>query len=169
MSKRNAMCRLFAAATFCAVAAQALPAEELRANIALFIVETDDEGAEQLVERQTVKPGETIHFTIRHENLTDEDLKDLVIVGPVPEGVTLRLGTQQSSHDAAFEIQAEMDPELPGLEWSTLPATRKVIEDDGTVRLEPVPEDSVAAVRWTLEAALIAGEQALNSYRVTVN
>jgi hypothetical protein len=46
---------------------------------------------------------------------------------------------------------------------------RKIIEEDGTVRMEPVPEDIVQAVRWTLDAALPAGEQALNSYRVVVN
>ncbi|AKO99934.1 hypothetical protein MALG_04807 (plasmid) [Marinovum algicola DG 898] len=96
-------------------------------------------------------------------------MADLVIVGPVPDGVTLKLGTEQSSHDATFEIQAEMDPELPGLEWSTLPALRKIIEDDGTVRMEPVPEDIVEAVRWTLGTSLAAGDEALNSYRVVVN
>ena len=125
-----------------ATSALALQAEELRANFELFIVESDEAGLEQLVERESVKPGETIHFAIQHENLSDDAMADLVIVGPVPEGVTLKLGTEQSSHDATFEIQAEMDPELPGLEWSTLPALRKIIEDDGTVRMEPVPLDA---------------------------
>ena len=152
-----------------ATSALALQAEELRANFELFIVESDEAGLEQLVERESVKPGETIHFAIQHENLSDDAMADLVIVGPVPEGVTLKLGTEQSSHDATFEIQAEMDPELPGLEWSTLPALRKIIEDDGTVRMEPVPEDTVEAVRWTLGTSLAAGDEALNSYRVVVN
>lgn len=156
-------------AAFLATSALALQADELRANFELFIVETDEAGVEQLVERESVKPGEVIHFALQHENLTEDDMSDLVIVGPIPEGVTVKLGTEASSHDAEFEIQADMDPELPGLEWSTLPALRKVIEEDGTVRMEPVPEDTVEAVRWTLGTSLAAGEEALNSYRVVVN
>ena len=89
--------------------------------------------------------------------------------GPVPEGVTLNLGSEASSLDAKFEIQAEMDPDLKGLEWSGLPAMRKVVDEDGTERMEPVPEDSIAAVRWTLLNALPAGETVENSYRVVVN
>lgn len=156
-------------AALLASSALALQADELRANFELFIVETDDAGIEQLVERDSVKPGETIHFAIQHENLTEEALSDLVIVGPVPEGVTVKLGSEASSHDAAFEVQAEMDPELPGLEWSALPAMRKVIQEDGSIRMEPVPEDSIEAVRWTLAASLTAGEAVQNSYRVFVN
>ncbi|MGY3438077.1 MULTISPECIES: hypothetical protein [unclassified Marinovum] len=147
----------------------ALAAGELRSHIDLHIVDIDESGAEELVERSTVKPGELIHFTIKHENLTDDEVNELVIVGPIPDGVSLKMGTEQSSLDATFEVQAEMDPELPGLEWSTLPAMRKIIEEDGTVRLEPVPEEIVEAVRWTLDASLPAGENALNSYRVVVN
>lgn len=156
-------------AVLLATSALALQAEELRSNFELFIVETNDAGVEQLVERESVKPGETIHFAIQHENLSDETMDDLVIVGPVPEGVTINLGSEASSHEASFEIQAEMDPELPGLEWSTLPALRKIIEEDGTIRMEPVPEDIIEAVRWTLDTSLAAGEQAQNSYRVIVN
>jgi uncharacterized repeat protein (TIGR01451 family) len=158
---------LVAAVMLCG--AQAALAGELRSNIELSIVELDADGEERLVERDTVKPGEVINFTMQHENLTEDALSDLVIVGPVPAGVTLQLGSQNSSHDANFEIQAEMDPEQPGLEWSALPALRKVIEEDGTVRMEPVPESTVQAVRWTLDTALDAGELALNSYRVVVN
>ena len=156
-------------AAMLAASALAVQAEDLRANFELFIVETDEAGEEQLVERASVKPGEVIHFAIEHANLTEETLDDLVIVGPIPDGVTVKLGTEQSSHEAAFEVQAEMDPELPGLEWSALPALRKVIEEDGSVRMEPVPEDSIEAVRWTLDTALAAGDAALNSYRVIVN
>ena len=40
---------------------------------------------------------------------------------------------------------------------------------DGTLQPEPLPEDQIAAVRWTLSEPLESGEIALNSYRVRVN
>ena len=144
-------------------------ADALRSNFDFRIVEVDADGNELLVERDTVRPGEAIQYAIVHENLTEDALGGLVVSGPVPEGVTLNLGSEASSLDAKFEIQAEMDPDLEGLEWSGLPALRKVVDEDGTERMEPVPEDSIAAVRWTLLNALPAGETVENSYRVVVN
>ena len=87
----------------------------------------------------------------------------------MPEGVTVALGAESSSLPATFEVQAELDPNNPGLEWSTLPAMRDVIEADGQIRREPLPADQIEAVRWILQAALPSGETALNAYRVTVD
>ena len=81
----------------------------------------------------------------------------------------LTLGAQSTSIKAVFEVQADLDPENDGLEWSTLPATRMVAGADGTLQPEPLPEDQIAAVRWTLSEPLESGEIALNSYRVRVN
>ncbi|HDZ82927.1 MAG TPA: hypothetical protein ENH56_17075 [Roseobacter sp.] len=144
-------------------------AEALSSNFSFMIVETDDDGAEKLVKRETVKPGETIHYQLLHENMTEQALSGLVIAAPVPQGVSLTFGGQDTSVSAVFEVQAEMDPEIDGLEWSTLPALRKVADADGNLHEEPLPEEEVAAVRWTLSQPLEPGEIAKNSYRVRLN
>lgn len=144
-------------------------ADGLTANFDYRIVEKNSDGEEMLVERKSVRPGEMIHYTLTHENGTEDDLSNLVISGPIPEGAVLVSGNESSSVPATFEVQAEMDEDLPGLEWSTLPALRKVVAEDGSETLEPVPAADIVAVRWTLEGALESGLSALNSYRVIVN
>ncbi|QFS83717.1 hypothetical protein FIU97_13135 [Roseivivax sp. THAF40] len=144
-------------------------AETLTSEMAYRIVAKADDGTETLIERDSVRPGETIEFEIIHSNGTEDSIDGLSVALPVPAGVTVILGEETSSVPAAFEVQAEMDPETPGLEWSTLPASRTVIETDGTARTEPLPADAVTAVRWNLEAALPSGEMTRNAYRVVVN
>ncbi|SEK21119.1 hypothetical protein [Pacificibacter marinus] len=144
-------------------------ADGLGSTFSFLVVDTDAEGKEALVERASVKPGEVIHYVLSHENTTQDDMQGLIIAAPVPEGVTLTSGGQSSSVPSVFEVQAELDPELEGLEWSTLPAMRKVVSSDGTLREEALPEDEISAVRWTLSEALVAGETAQNTYRVRVN
>ncbi|ATI43953.1 hypothetical protein CBW24_17580 (plasmid) [Pacificitalea manganoxidans] len=144
-------------------------AEALESQFSYLIVETDAEGAEQLVARTSVKPGETIHYQLQHTNTTEDAMSGLVIAAPVPQGVTISLGSETTSVPAVFEVQAELDPENEGLEWSTLPATRVVIEADGTTREEPLPEADIAAVRWSYSEPLDPGAVGLNAYRVRVN
>lgn len=144
-------------------------AEALASEFSFRIVETDGKGNEVLVERGTVRPGEIISYELRHENKTEDALAGLVIAAPVPEGVTLNFDGQTTSVDAVFEVQAELDPEQEGLEWSTLPAVRKVVDAEGNAEEEPLPEGEVVAVRWTFSQPLEAGATAFNSYRVRVD
>lgn len=144
-------------------------AEALASEFSFHVVETNDKGEEVLVARESVRPGEVISYELRHQNMTEDAMAGLVIAVPVPEGASLTLGAEATSVEAIFEVQAELDPEQEGMEWSTMPAIRKVVDADGNMHEEPLPQDAVAAVRWTLSEPLEAGEIALNSYRVRVN
>ncbi|OOY10910.1 hypothetical protein BMG00_17290 [Thioclava marina] len=151
------------------LSAAPVAADALESKLSYLVVTQDAEGQEALVERAEVEPGEVIQYTLSHENMTADEMQGLVIAAPVPEGVSLAPGGQTTSVPATFEIQAELDPELEGLEWSTLPAMRKVVDADGSLREEELPIEEVRAVRWSLNEALEAGEIALNTYRVRVN
>ncbi|RPE70910.1 hypothetical protein EDD53_0020 [Pacificibacter maritimus] len=159
---------LYVSAVF-SVSAGSLAADALESTMTFHIVETSSEGVEMLVERASVEPREVIHYTLTHENKTDKEMQGLIIGAPVPEGVSLSLDGNSTSVPATFEVQADLDPELEGLEWSALPAMRKVVEADGTLREEELPIEEVRAVRWSLSEALEAGEIALTTYRVRVN
>lgn len=143
-------------------------ADTLHSNVSFQIVDQDADGQEVLAKRDTVRPGEMLHYTVTHKNGTEMDLSDLVVMAPIPQGGRFAPASDRSSLPAAFEIQAEMDPHNEGLEWSSMPATRIVLGADGAETIEPLPMTEIRAVRWTLEA-LEAGETALNSYRVVVN
>lgn len=149
--------------------AVSVSADALKSQFSYRIVEANSAGEETLVERDFVKPGEVIHYQLLHENTSNGEMAGLIIAAPVPQGVTIETEAHSSSLPAVFEVQAEMDPEQDGLEWSTLPAVRRVSEADGSLREEPLPADEIVGVRWTLSEALDAGKSALNTYRVRVN
>lgn len=160
--------------TFCvsalvSLSAGTLAADDLESAMTFRILDTSADGEETLVERLSVEPGEVIHYTLSHENKTEHEMQGLIVAAPVPEGVTLSLGGNSTSVPAVFEIQADLDPELEGLEWTALPAMRKVVEADGNLREEELPIEEVRAVRWSLSEALAAGEVVLTTYRVRVN
>ncbi|GAA6200166.1 hypothetical protein [Aquicoccus sp. SU-CL01552] len=161
--------KAFVAGLTFSLSATSVSADALASDFSYRIVEADAAGQDILVERSSVKPGEIMHYELRHENKTEGDMAGLVIAAPVPAGVTLTPGGEESSVPAIFEVQAEMDPENEGLEWSTLPAVRKVVDANGELVEEPLPEAEIVGVRWRLSEALEAGETALNSYRVRVN
>lgn len=71
------------------ITASAASADALQSNFSFRIVDADDAGQEILVERSAVKPGEVIHYDLRHENKTDDAMAGLVIAAPVPDGVTI--------------------------------------------------------------------------------
>lgn len=166
--KISTLSRAVAAGALLSSVAFAASAEALLSEFSFLVVEIADDGEESLVERNSVRPGELIHYQISHENLTDEAMAGVVIAAPVPEGVTFTVGAESTSLDASFEVQADLDPALDGLEWSTLPATRLVIDLDGVLQEEPLPETEIVAVRWTLQEPLEAGSTAINTYRVRV-
>ncbi len=151
------------------LSAAPLAADAVESHLSFLVVETAQDGTEALTERAEVKPGEVIHYALSHENTTDTEMQGLIIAAPVPEGLTLTTDGASTSVPAVFEVQADLDPELEGLEWSTLPAMRKVVDPDGTLREEELPFEEVRAVRWSLSEGLEAGEIALNTYRVRVN
>lgn len=143
-------------------------AEVIKAEVSFGIVEMDAEGNPTLAQRATVSPGEIIEYQLRHENRSDGAISGLTVMGPIPSGTRFVAEEMGSTVDAVFEVQAEMDPELEGLEWSALPAVRTLIAADGTRTTEALPAEEVVSVRWRLGAELESGEAALNTYRVLV-
>jgi len=163
------MCRALALGFVFSMVGATVFADPLESTFSFKVVEVDAEGNENLIKRTSVKPSEVIHYELRHKNNTEDAMAGLVIAAPVPEGVTITLGAESSSMPAVFEVQAEMDPEKEGLEWSTIPAVRKVADASGALHEEPLPDTEIQAVRWSLSEALLAGEASLNVYRVQVN
>lgn len=141
---------------------------ELRSALKGYVVTANDNGTETYTPATTVRPGQLIEYRIDHHNTFNNAIGGVAIVGPVPDEAVVDVNHLGSSKAANVEVQGDFDPDRPGEEWSTLPAMRVVIKDDGSRELvEATPED-FTAVRWTLEAPMQSNEVVTNSWRVRV-
>lgn len=141
---------------------------ELKSELSAFVVTTGDNGEEQVTPATRVKPGQVIEYRLTHTNKFNQAIGGVAIVGPVPDESVFAPGTQTSSSNAVFEIRADLDPDNPGEEWSTLPAMREVIQSDGTRVIEEAKPEHFTAVRWKILTPLQNEQTVTNSYRVTV-
>jgi len=141
---------------------------ELESELSAYVVTTDGDGYEVFSPANAVKPGQVIEYRIKHTNTFNEAVSGVAVVGPIPSEAILALGDSTSTAEAVFEIRAELDPDQPGEEWSSLPAMRVVILDDGTRTLEEAKPEHFTAVRWTIATPLASEQTVANTYRVEV-
>ncbi len=141
---------------------------ELRSEMSAHVVTVAADGTEQYASAVTVEPGQIIEYRIKHRNTFGNALGDVAIVGPVPEQAVVDPSTLVTSSPAMLEVRGELDPDRPGEEWSTLPAQRIVVLDDGSRMIEEARPEHFTAIRWTLSEPLHAQEQVTNTYRVRV-
>ncbi len=141
---------------------------ELLSEMSAYVVTTGSDGVEQYQQADTVKPGQLIEYRIQHQNGFENAISGVAIVGPIPEQAVLSTGTTVSSVGAILEVRGELDPDQPGEEWSTLPAQRIVILEDGTRLIEEAKPEHFSAVRWKLSTPLQSNEVVTNTYRVKV-
>ena len=152
----------------CVMSFPVIASAELKSELSAYVVTTGDNGAEKIAPATSVKPGQVIEYRLTHTNTFDQAIGGVAIIGPVPGESVFTPGTQTSSSNAVFEIRADLDPDNPGEEWSTLPAMREVIQSDGTRVIEEATPEHFTAVRWTILTPLQNEQTVTNSYRVTV-
>lgn len=141
---------------------------ELKSEMQAYVVTADESGAEQYYAASSVKPGQLIEYRMQHTNAFDNAIGGVAIVGPVPEGSELVVGRAASDVSATFEVRGEFNPDLPGEEWSTLPAERIVEQADGSRVIEIAKPEHFTAVRWTLNEAMQQDAAVNHAYRVQV-
>ena len=159
----------FLPATLALLAALPGPAlAELRSEMAAYVVRTGADGTERLETAERARPGDVIEYRLTHTNTFPDALRDLAIVGPLPEGLELLNAFRSADMPAVFELRGDFDPDSPGEEWSPLPVTRIVVEPDGSRRAEPARREHFTAVRWRLDGALPSGGAVRHAYRAKV-
>jgi len=156
------------AAIACLVLAPSVAMAELKSEMQAYVVTADDSGAEQYFAASSVKPGQLIEYRMQHINGFENAIGGVAIVGPVPDGSELVVDRSASDVAATFEVRGEFNPDLPGEEWSTLPAERIVELADGTRLIEIAQPEHFTAVRWTLTDAMQRDAAVNHAYRVQV-
>lgn len=141
---------------------------ELKSEMRAFVVTTDASGAEQYQSASTVKPGQTIEYRMQHTNTFDNAIGGVAVIGPVPNGSELIVERAVSDVAAVLEVRGDFDPDQTGEEWSTLPATRIVIQSDGTRLIETAKPEHFTALRWKLANPMPENGSVHHAYRVQV-
>lgn len=121
------------------------------------VVERTEQGEPvrtELVEPETVVPGDTLAFSISYRNAGEEPMTDVEIVNPLP--ANLRLNDESA---VASEVSVD-----GGQNWGMLDALT-VAQADGETR--PATAGDVTHLRWKI-ARLTPGESGSTEFRATV-
>ncbi|HOG50976.1 MAG TPA: hypothetical protein PKY10_10325 [Lentisphaeria bacterium] len=143
-------------------AQEAPPPPPLQSSMTGFLVETNDEGKEVLTKTEQVKPGQLIEYVLRNSNVTDGDLLEVNVVGPIPYGTIYLAGT--ASADQPIQPEFSIDG---GNKYQPEPVKYMVKQADGTEKEEIATPDMYTHVRWTI-GTLKARQEMFMKYRVQV-
>ena len=127
-----------------------------------FLVTSNAEGMEQLIETSTIEPGQTVQYDLAYTNQSTEALLDLVINGPIPASTYYLAGTVRNPEGITPLFSAD-GGETFGTEPITIVTT---LEDGSTIRREARP-DEYTHIQWQVPS-LKAGSSTHFYYRVQV-
>ncbi len=114
-------------------------------------------GKESLEAAPTVKPGETLEYRAKFDNISKNSLKQVLAVIPIPTNTEFIEGSEVKGAQAS----------LDGVKYDTIPLKRKVKTASGVEVEEIIPAREYRSLRWSL-AELSAGQSAVYSARVKV-
>lgn len=149
-----------AAAIFAMMSTMAYADEQGHLNVTTtvkkeVIVETEDGKAEtQLVEAESVIPGETVVYTITFANVGDEPAENVVITNPISASLTYVAG---SATNDEMRVEFSIDG---GQTFA--PASELKLVDNGIER--PATTKDYTHVRWVMQSELAAGGEGRASF-----
>ncbi|EDL49983.1 DUF11 domain-containing protein [Erythrobacter sp. SD-21] len=128
----------------------------LKGNVRLVKVTLDDggENSVELVDPDTIVPGDKLIFTTAYSNTSAEPVQNFVVTNPVPPAVRLAADT-----DADLIVSVD-----DGQNWGRL-ADLSVEGEDGAVRA--ATHADVTHIRWTL-ATVAPGEKGQLEYSAII-
>ncbi|NMA20483.1 MAG: DUF11 domain-containing protein [Lentisphaerae bacterium] len=134
----------------------------LQSRMTAFLVEQDEEGKERLTEVSQVKPGQLIEYALEYSNVSDRDLTEVSIIGPIPGGTQYIADSAQPSKNAIPEFSIDN-----AVTFHPEPVKYKVRLPDGSEEEKIATADMYTQIRWEL-SSMNAGEKLTLKYRVQV-
>jgi len=134
----------------------------LQSRMTAFLVEQDEEGKERLTEVSQVKPGQLIEYALEYSNVSDRDLTEVSIIGPIPGGTQYIASSAQPSKNAIPEFSIDN-----AVTFHPEPVKYKVRLPDGSEAEKIATADMYTQIRWEL-SSMNAGEKLTLKYRVQV-
>ncbi len=127
-----------------------------------FLVKKNEEGREILIDTNEILPGQTIEYRLKYTNKSKEDIKNIKIVGPVPENTKYIAGSATKDEKMIPEYSIDN-----GITFMLEPVRYMKTLPDGTKNETTATPDMYTHVRWSLPA-LSGGSFVEYCYRVIV-
>ncbi len=158
---RRLQAALAATLLACAMNATAQSQLEIRTEVQKEDVVTAEDGSErvELVEAETVLPGEEVIYTVTFANTSDDVADNVVITNPLPAELTYVDGTAGGE---GTRVQFSADGGVTFAQAAEL----RVSDNGGERRASP---DEFTHIRWVLDAALLPGETGTATFRARLN
>ncbi len=151
------------------IASLSLPAyAELASRMSAHLVVSGANGVETFAPAKAAKPGDLIEYHLIHTNTFSHSIGGIAIIGPVPDGTVLVDSYTDMGAPGIFEVRGAFDPDTPGEDWSTLPATKIVVKANGERVYQPATPEDFTAVRWRLTNPLSQNATVHHRYRTRV-
>jgi len=122
-------------------------------------VSASGERESELVEANTVVPGDSVVYTITFENVSEDAAENITITNPVPVNLTYEPGS-------AFGPGTVIEFSVDGGQQYGSPESL-FVTDNGDVR--PARADDYTHIRWVLQDELPAGAQGMARFRARLN
>lgn len=112
----------------------------------------------------SLRPGETIRYVVTASNISDRQIKKLVVTQPVPNGSVYVLG---SATLPALQ-DAKLDYSIDGGKTYSAKPTIKVKLENGEIVTRPAPDSMYTNVRWNFGDNFAAKTVAYGTYQVRI-
>ncbi len=144
-----------------ALGTQAQGQLEIRTEVQKEDVVVTEDGNErvELIEAETVLPGEEVVYTVTYANSSDVAAENVVITNPLPAELTYVDGTAGGE---GTRVQFSADG---GVTFAQ--ATELTVSDNGSERRANA--DDFTHIRWVLDAALQPGQTGTATFRARLN
>ena len=124
-------------------------------------VSVDDSGTRktELVDAETVVPGDEVVYTVSFSNVSDEPAENVVITNPLPEQLTYVGG---SAFGPGADVQFSVDG---GQSFAAADALS--VSEDGFER--PARNEDFTHIRWVMNGEIAPGEHGMAQFRARLN
>ncbi|MCG3865474.1 MULTISPECIES: hypothetical protein [unclassified Photobacterium] len=136
--------------------------EPLSSKMDAYVVMIDKEGNEKLEPADEVVPNDKIEYQLTYTNNTDNQLKGLVITGPIPKNTFFVSGTNNTKIKSEFVVSID-----GGQTFESEPVKRIVMQDGKEVEVI-IPPEKYTTIRWMPNVPIEAKEKQVFTYRIEV-
>lgn len=134
----------------------------LTSQIDAYVVKIDANNDEILAPAEEVEPEDKIEYKLTYTNNTDNELKGLIITGPIPENTFYVSGTNNTKINSQFVVSID-----GGTTFESEPVKRMVMKDGKEVEII-IPPEKYTAIRWMPNVPINSKEKQIFTYRVEV-